>query len=670
MMKRSFSTIALWTLLIACIPTAARTQSYGTELPFVLGTGAKSSMLGVASAGFLGDASVQYHNPSALSYLEWRQFVFYRSTLFDSESVYHAVSYAHPLINYGTVGFGLMRVDVGGIEERDDNNQLLSSDLHNSQTRILLGFARHLSAALAAGVNLKIDNQSFGSFGGSGLGLDVGLLARQGITGHSFIRGLRGALVIQNLIEPSVRLDQEKVSDPMSFALGISALSVFDKVTAVTSLDLVNPRFSPFSLRFGQELLYLNRYALRFAIDDISPNYGFGAKYKNLALDYAYRSEDFGGNHRISLSVRFGPSLSEIKTRDRLRLEAEVSEQISTRIATFERDQIVEALEAGDRLLTAGDYDKARNHFETALLWDAENEHASDSLRRTNYQIAIKSSRDAIAKEDFTQALLDAKKALGHVPEDAEATNMIRICEQHIQNTNSLAELSIHVMKSAIDLYADRQFLKALAGFEEVLNIDKDHKLAMEYRDKCNINIQNIVQRHILDARALAERKDYSGAIRRLEQALQYQRQTPMLKAEIDRYTNLRRAATLSAVQDTPSAQDNASSQQQNNLIDTELLEGHYQNGMRMFEKGDYQQAVTSLLKVWTQASDFHNVTSLLTQAYLFLGMRHYSQDNYAEALRVWEKVLTIDPFNEKARRYLKRTQEEMKVLHEVKTDP
>ena len=41
------------------------------------------------------------------------------------------------------------------------------------------------------------------------------------------------------------------------------------------------------------------------------------------------------------------------------------------------------------------------------------------------------------------------------------------------------------------------------------------------------------------------------------------------------------------------------------------------------------------------------------------MGMRKYSQEHYTDAIRIWEKILAIDPSNVKAQRYLQKTREE-----------
>ncbi|MCK5406777.1 MAG: hypothetical protein KAJ37_04965, partial [Candidatus Krumholzibacteria bacterium] len=253
--------LTIFVLVSVVSPNAVSAQSYGTELPFVLGTSTRSSAMGVTSIDFMPDAGIQYYNPSVMSSLQFKQFLFSRSTLFESSSLYHTLSYAHPLLNHGTIGVSILRVDVGGIEERDQSNQLLSSDLHDSQTRILLGYGRSIGSSFAAGFNLVFDNHAFGDYSGSGVGLDVGISAQQHLWGHSMIKGIREGFVIRNVLEPAVKLDREAVSDPMDIGLGLSVLSVIGDMRMVTAINLVNPRYSPASFRLGQEFTYADHYS-------------------------------------------------------------------------------------------------------------------------------------------------------------------------------------------------------------------------------------------------------------------------------------------------------------------------------------------------------------------------------------------------------------------------
>ena len=101
--------------------------------------------------------------------------------------------------------------------------------------------------------------------------------------------------------------------------------------------------------------------------------------------------------------------------------------------------------------------------------------------------------------------------------------------------------------------------------------------------------------------------------------------------------------------------------------VDPAVLEPNYNKAMKYFNAGNFDKAIEVFLEVWRLDPDFHDVAALLSKAYLLLGMTAYSDGDYTEAIRLWEKVLAIDPGNSKARRYLTRVRKEVSELTEVR---
>ncbi len=671
MKKRSLCVAWLSVILAAAMPRAPHADSYGTELPFVIGVGARASGMGLAYTSLKGDPAVQYFNPALLADIKWKQFQFFRTVLFDSKSLYHTVSYTHPTLNYGTLGISILRLDISGIEERDDNNQLLSSDLKNSQTRILLGYAKNVHSGFSAGFNLKIDNQSFGELSGSGVGIDVGLASSQQIKNTRFIKELREGLAIQNIIEPSVKLDQEKVSDPMRVVFGVSALSEFDKVSFITSIDLVNPRYSPFSFRFGEEITILDRFFLRAGIDDTTPTFGLGAAYRMLTVDYAFRDEDLGSNHRISLSVSFGLSTDETREKARRELEEEINAEINRKMDSIEQEQITSSIEKADRFFVQEDYENAIGSYEIVLYWDPENEHARDRLVKAKYNISLNKGLAFMKEADCLQAIYHFRQALMSIPGDSTAASHIRACEQRLSESRDQALLIDQLLRKGIDLYAYQRFSDALLAFEEILKIQPTNILAQEYRQKAQVNIANVKQRLTLRSRTLASKEEYYEAIKALEQALMYVPNDQMIMSEIEILRQKHKEALAEAQskeqQKIPRKPDTVEREKPH--VDLAAMETRYKRGMDYFEAGDFDRATRSLLELWTIDPDFHDVSNILTKAYLLVGMQFYSQEQYDKAIESWEKALKIEPNNIKAKRFLMKTKGEIEKLGGVSNE-
>ena len=656
--------------IVALVPILARADSYGTELPFAAGTGARASALGLAASSLTGDPSLQFYNPASLAALQYKELEFYRTTFFDSKSAYHTFQYAHPMLNYGALGVSVLRLDVGGVEERDIYNNLLSTDLKNAQTRLLLGYAASLHPALAAGMNLKVDNQSFGGYTGSGIGLDVGFLATKTFGENSHIDRLRVSLSIQNLIEPSVKLDQDEVADPLNIIIGGSAVASAGHIGFVTSIDVAAPKYSPTRFRFGQEVSYLDVIAFRFGFDGSTPTVGVGAGWRNVAVDYAFRSEDLGSNHRISVVLHFGSSVEERRKAERLALEAELDRQINTKMTELESSQLSGTMKRADVLFARGEYSRAEGQYELALLWDAGNDRARSQIRICKYRQELSDAEQLMDRGDYLEALYRLRQALVHTPGDPDATALIAECNQRVREQEDHSEMINRMLKRSIDLYASRRFVEAQAGFREILNLDPNNTLAKEYEHKSYANIQSAKQRLIVEANNLADRGDFVGAANVLQQALRYDPNDNNITTRIGELEEMRlraerRRKQLAQSQSLPGVMS-ASQPTRRNTEDVVALESTYSEGLQNFEKGDFDVAVRRFQEIWVAAPDFHSVTELLTKAYLFMGMKKYSEENYEEAIVIWEKALTVDPDNSKAKRYLQKAKEEASRLSSV----
>jgi len=649
-------------LALAGAPTPAYAGSEGTELPFVAGTGARASSLGLAATSLSGTPSLQYFNPSLIAHDERQQFEFYRTTLFDSDSQFHSLSYVYPTLDWGTLGVTVLRLDIGSIEERDEMNNLLSTDLKNSMTRILLGYAMQFHPRLAAGTNLKIDRQEFGDVNGSGIGLDVGLLFNHEFRGLEWLDQLRAGLAVENLIEPSIKLDREDVADPMRLSVGLSADISYREFGFTSALDVIRPRQSAPRIRFGQEITYTSHIAFRLGMDGSTPTFGVGGSYRNLSLDYAYREEELGSNHRISLAFAFGAS-REAKAQERqARFDATFATRVDKTIRDLESMQMATLTQRADSLFDARLFDDARVQYEMLLLWNPGNSHAAERTTLASHSARVQAAEESITQGEYLDALHQLKQALQLVSDDPTVNELIALCEKRIGEAADRTEMTQHLLTTSIDLYARGDYADARAGFEEVLRLDPSNRIAHEYHQKSVAHLTADIGRRQQRARALAERGDFNGAIHEIRPALAYKledqaltRELAWLEAELAESG----AATPGASAVPPPATRQAPAPDGLSTTRAEELDRSYERGVELLEAGQFEEASRELMRVWAASPSHRNVAEPLTRAYLFMGMQMYSNDDYSNAITVWEKILTIDPTNVKVRRYLDKSREE-----------
>lgn len=652
-MTRVRLSILMTALCLVALAPHATAGSYGTELPFVAGTSARASGMGLGVTSVPGTPSMHYYNPALLVGYDHKQFEFYRTTLFDSDSRYHAVSYVHPTLDWGTFGLTVLRLDVGGIEERDEGNNLLSDDLNHSQTRMLIGYGAQFHPSLSAGANFKIDRQDFGDVNGSGIGFDAGLLFRRDISQFATLEQMRAGLAIENLIEPSVKLDQEDVPDPMRLAFGVSADGRYRGLGFTTALDVVNPRTSPARARFGQEVRYAPYLAFRFGFDGSTPTFGVGASYQSVSLDYAYRDEDLGTNHRVSLSIAFGSSRRERLDERRARRDADLQSRVRRTVDELESGQLRSLLAKADSLFAANAFDRALDQYELVLVWAPSSQHAKDQIELCRRNARIEEALALMDRGEYLDALHRLRQALQLTPGDAGLNDLIDVCEQKIDEAEDRSRQVAGLVSTSIDLYAQERYPEALAGFQEVLRLDPENAIAREYELKSRENIESAIARHRQRARTLAARKDLEGARAELRLALALRPADRSIRAELADLEE-RVARGTPSPRTTPAPTRPALRPDERAALDRD-----FSAGVKHLEEGRFGTAAETLLRVWTIAPDYRNVAEPLTKSYLFMGMQLYSQSRYEEAITIWEKILTIDPGNVKARRYLDKSRQE-----------
>jgi len=259
------------------------------------------------------------------------------------------------------------------------------------------------------------------------------------------------------------------------------------------------------------------------------------------------------------------------------------------------------------------------------------------------------------------EGLFYSKRALSYAPGDSAASSLSAVCDGKIKAAQNDQVLLADILKSSIDLYANRRFAEALSGFDEALRVAPNTKLALEYAGKCRAAIGDIVRRARSDAAARAKRGDFDGAILALESVREYGSFDPSIAKELEEYKSGRREAGR-AEAETASAEARAGAATAGNA-DDRTLDEKYRSGIAEFNAGRFDRATELFLKVWTARPDYYNVTELLTKAYLFVGMGYYSDNKYPEAIDAWQRALTVDPDNSKAKRYLSKTREEMQKL-------
>lgn len=156
---------SIWIALIAIYSIAssavyAQGPADGTQSLFIeTGMGARAQGFGNAFVATANDGSAVFWNPAGLDYLTQSNLVLFHSTLIEG-SFYNFASVTFPFVQFGSVGVGVARIGVDGI---DFNNRYITiaSNQTFAKEEYYFSYGKKLPwFGLALGTTFKVDHTS------------------------------------------------------------------------------------------------------------------------------------------------------------------------------------------------------------------------------------------------------------------------------------------------------------------------------------------------------------------------------------------------------------------------------------------------------------------------------------------------------------------------------
>ena len=293
---------------------------------------ARSMSLGGAYTAVVNYSDAVFWNPAALTQVEGMDFNFsYMDYFLDVKHMSFSASI--PIKNWGTLGIQMMLADYGKIEVTSVDALGFIGDVYNpgltgeniNPYALVAGvsFARKLTNKFSFGLTAKYvredmdisssyasDNKNNRVYHNSII-FDAGLLYDTGF------RSLKLSAVVRHF-GSSVKYIDQSYPLPQLFNIGIAAdlfgpdEAMFFKLHGqrlLLAFDLVQPRDYDqqynVGLEYGLKDILFLRAGYRINYDSQGLSLGFGLKYKNFRIDYAY--SDYGEYlnqvHRFSFGI-------------------------------------------------------------------------------------------------------------------------------------------------------------------------------------------------------------------------------------------------------------------------------------------------------------------------------------------------------------------------------
>ncbi|HET9886983.1 MAG TPA: DUF481 domain-containing protein, partial [bacterium] len=328
-------------------------------------------------------------------------------------------SIALPSWKWGGAAATFRRFAVGGIEGRDDRNAIVPGEISDHQSEIKLSYGRGLGDAWSIGGSFNVRRQSFAGFSATGVGVDLGTIVKPGAffdQENNWASRFRFGVALMNVIEPTLRLATDEISDPILLRSGVSYRhQVNDQLSFLGAFDFEKSAKTGAMSRVGLESTVMEVLALRAGWNDRGWAAGAGFRWKGAGIDYVLEDNEIETVHRFGLSYGFGPTMEESRQASLRKEEEQFRARLAESFESRQNERIAELLRGATTHLDAKSYDEALQILAAVLALDPTHEEA----RALQVECLKRQGTELEQAEDFPNASILFRRALAIAPQDS-----------------------------------------------------------------------------------------------------------------------------------------------------------------------------------------------------------------------------------------------------------
>ena len=657
--------------VVMCSFTAAwSANDGGTESPFLFGAGARELSMGGSDPATCSFETAPFWSPARLANAQQFQVSGFHSRLFDSDVAYQYLGLVAPTLDFGTFGVGIFRLGINGIEIRDVNNFLLG-ETNDNRLGVYLAYGRSFPN-FDFGAAITLEHHSLADYSATstpGVNLSIGKTV---LIKSDFFERLNVSLNAANVIKPSIELDNESVSYPLSGALsatlGIKPLKDANHVLSLAALIRKAEQASP-TVRLGIEYAFNEMLFARTGINAGNFASGIGIKYAAVSFDYALVDSDLDFVHTFTLTTSFGKSVKE-RLKDRIaKRETEFNQLMGERLTEKNRSIVRTLTLEGEKYLEEGRLVEAVSVFERTLFMAKANafdtskigellnnasQRLDEALQKKQYREYIDSAANAFARDDFISARYFASLAIEQQPNSSDAKHLIDESTKAISRTTAREDLikeRLAKSDSLLNYGKITEAINLLTGLNQLYAADR--------RIIQMLNKAHFERLREKATNAHAHQKDME-ALLLIDSAL-------TIFPNHEWFLTLR--STIKAKQARSAVPEVRAVESPKPKLSGQLLkdaEQEYLLAQAMFTKGDLTGAIEHWENVERDAPDYQSVRDYLVKAYKFLGVEFYSKGELRQAINVWKKASQLVPTNDEIKNYIQRTETELRKLEQL----
>jgi len=484
--------IAVMWSMAADRPAESSTAAGGQPgMMFSYGAGARGLGMGRAYAGIADDATASIWNPAGLTQLDRTEIVALHTILFE-DTGYEFVSCAYPTLDYGTLGLSILYLHTSGFEVTTAETVGVEqgAEFTAGKLGIIGSYAYPVwTDRLNIGANIKYYSNTVYNDTSGFLIWDIGVMSWP-------MKHLRVGLNLQNLLSFTVKGDTED-KIPVVIRFGSSYQFLNDQLAVAFDLDTQGTRMRA-NYYLGAEYRIFNplrklpyQIALRIGHNyEETITFGFGARYLDYSLDYAFGSYEQGSSHRFSASVKFGGSLVEAREQ-KLQEERLAQHGKADEFYKSAEDDGKNGLyaSASDKLAKALDYDP--EYTEAKRLKEKMDMVSSFLPKVTGDDQNARLSKKAVAQlmdDDAETAAKILEYLLQRDPYNPENDKLIRLGKTMSQKYNvdfkpSPSPVGMSYVESllyeALGYFYEGRYNKVIELCEKVLEVEPNNIIAL-----------------------------------------------------------------------------------------------------------------------------------------------------------------------------------------------
>ncbi len=286
-------------LLSLLSATAARAEDQNGGWPGDWLTSYKSARamgLGGSFTSLADEPLGMIWNPAGMTQLSRNEVFLETSRYFEGTSI-NTISFAVPGTKFPSLGLAILSLSSDDFQKTNHLNEDIGT-FREGETAYVLSASHNVHNQISVGANLRLVHQSIDEFSATGVGFDLGILARP-------VPTVRVGLSVANLGGPSLELRENIETYPTQLRGGVTVDLLDGQGLITAEIEKISDLRT--NVRGGCEYWIKRLIALRVGFDGSDPSGGFTVNLpSDLRLDYGVGDHDLGLIHRISISWRFG----------------------------------------------------------------------------------------------------------------------------------------------------------------------------------------------------------------------------------------------------------------------------------------------------------------------------------------------------------------------------